>query len=265
MNIYIYIRIFIDTYFFNGYWSNQRRPHSQQRKKRDQDIKYLLENPHQGTGSHNCSSTHSSPEELTQSSTQQSTRDSTSPDSTDTPSPSPESPEFWPRIDYLLRRRNPKRSNPVWARLSMSSPGFSKEPKARRPPTSPIDLPQELLPLLEPSPMTTDFLLFLKALKFALWSSPALPELESSRLTESAWLSISSPKLPPPVEMSSSWEALGTEKPKDISVSTPVRRTRILPLVLDAKVENGKEPEEEDDYLKTHHLQFHQPCPCIIK
>jgi hypothetical protein len=46
-----------------------------------------------------------------------------------------------------------------------------------------------------------------------------------------------------------------TEKLKDISVFILVKRILTLLLVSDAKVENGKEPEEEDDdqlYLNTY-------------
>ena len=57
--------------------------------------------------------------------------------------------------------------------------------------------------------------------------------------------------MPQPVEMSSFWEVQETDKQKDISVFTPVKEALTLHLVLETKVENGKELEEEDDFMQS--------------
>ncbi len=48
-------------------------------------------------------------------------------------------------------------------------------------------------------------------------------------------------------EMFFFWEAPEIDKPKDISASILVKKVLILLQELETKVENGKEPEEEDD------------------
>lgn len=97
--------------------------------------------------------------------------------------------------------------------------------------------------------MTTDWFNFLKVLESVLWSSPVKLEAESWNRKDNAWLSISLHKLPQLVKMSSCSEAQEIEKLRDISVYILGRKGLTLLLVLDAKAENGKEPEEEDDRL----------------
>lgn len=124
---------------------------------------------------------------------------------------------------------------------------------------------RELLLLLEPSPMIIDCWIFLKVSEFVLLSSPTLPEPESPNLKDKLSLSTNSPKLHPLERMYFSSEVPETEKLKDISVFILVKRILTLLLVSDAKVENGKEPEEEDDdqlYLNTY-LQINYLYSCF--
>ena len=74
-----------------------------------------------------------------------------------------------------------------------------------------------------------------------------LQELEFIKQKENALLLINLLKLPQLEETFYFLEAQEIEKLRDISVFILVKEDLTLPHVLDAKAENGKEPEEEDD------------------
>lgn len=97
--------------------------------------------------------------------------------------------------------------------------------------------------------MMSDLLKSLKELEFVPSSSQLVPEKESPKLKVNAWLSINLLKLPQLEKMFSYSEAQETEKLKDISVFTQVKKVLTLLPESDAKDVNGKEPEEEDDLL----------------
>ena len=110
-----------------------------------------------------------------------------------------------------------------------------------------------LLALLQ---MIIDYSLSPLASEFVPSSSLPKPERESSPQKANASLSINSPRSPPPERTSSSSEAPETEKPKDSSASTPVKRVPTPPPESEPREENGKELEEEDENDDRHYLNL---------
>ena len=95
--------------------------------------------------------------------------------------------------------------------------------------------------------MIQDFSMSQKTYKYVPLNLLRKQEQELKQQEESVSLLINSPKLPQQAKTSSFLEVPGIEKPRDISVYTPVKRDHTLLPESEQKEENGKEQEEEDD------------------